>query len=89
MFVAHARLSQYVNPAKRLPCLCLSPSLTAQVEISPSLQKKNNLFRPFDRAFVGPSLAPKISSVAVEPFYFAAFCSAVGLIPVFSWSVWF
>ena len=40
MFVAHARLSQYVNPAKRLPCLCLSPSLTAQVDISPSLQKK-------------------------------------------------
>ena len=84
-FVAHARLSQYVNPAKQLPCLCLSPSLTGQVHISPFLQKK--LFRLSDRAFAQPSLASKISSVAVEPFYFAAFCSAVGLIPVFSWSV--
>lgn len=80
-FVAHARLSQYVNPAKQLPCQCLSPSLTGQVHISPFLQKK--LFRLSDRAFAQPSLASKISSVAVEPFYFDAFCSAVGLIPVF------
>ena len=42
MFVTHARLSQYVNPAKRLPCLCLSPSLTAQLDISPFLQKKTS-----------------------------------------------
>ena len=40
MFVAQARLSQYVNPAKQLPCLCLSPSLTAQLDIFPFLQKK-------------------------------------------------
>ena len=42
MFVAHAGLSQYVNPAKRLPCPCLSPSLTAQLDISPFLQKKTS-----------------------------------------------
>ena len=66
MFVAQARLSQYVNPAKRLPCLCLSPSFTVQVDISPFLQKK--LFRPFDRAFVGPSLAPRSPQSRWNPF---------------------
>ena len=48
MFVAHARLSQYVNPAKQLPCLCLSPSLTAQVDISPSLQKTTSSVHPIE-----------------------------------------
>ena len=43
-FVAHARLSQYVNPAKQLPCLCLSPSLTGQVHISPFLQKNSSVY---------------------------------------------
>ena len=48
MFVAHARLSQYVNPAKQLPCLCLSPSLTGQVDISPSLQKTTSSVHPIE-----------------------------------------
>ena len=48
MFVAHARLSQYVNPAKQLPCLCLSPSLTGQVDISPFLQKTTSSVHPIE-----------------------------------------